>query len=108
MISKTRRLELTDREPLPKLACSSKLNESIKFYYVAPKEILSERECDLTSLNALVYSTAKAITAQVGVKVNRKKNYQVNKPPKWKAKIQKEIDLLRAEISILNEVSKKH
>ena len=38
--------------------------------------------------------------------VNRKKYYQVNKPPKWKVKIQKEIDLLRAEMSIFNEVSK--
>ena len=104
--SRTSHLELSDREPLPKLACGSKLNESIKIYNVALKEILSERDCDLTSLNALVYSTAKAITAQVGVKVNRKKNYQVNKPPKWKVKIQKEIDLLRAGISILNEVSK--
>ena len=104
--SRTSHLDLSDREPLPKLACGSKLNESIKIYNVALKEILSERECDLTSLNALVYSTAKAITAQVGVKVNRKKNYQVNKPPKWKVKIQKEIDLLRADISFLNEVSK--
>ena len=104
--SRTSHLELSDREPLPKLACGSKLNESIKVYNVALKEILSERECDLTSLNALVYSTAKATTAKVGVKVNMKKNYQVNKPPKWKVKIQKEIDLLRAEISILNEVSK--
>ena len=104
--SRTSHLELSDRESLRKFACGSNLNDSIKVCNVSLKKILSERECDLTSLYALVYSTAKAITAQVGVKVNRKKNYQVNKPPKWTVKIQKEIDLLWAEISILNEVSK--
>ena len=98
--SRTSHLELSDREPLPKLACGVKLNESIKVYNVSLKEILSERECDLTSINAFVHSTAKAITTQVRVKVNRKKNYQVNKPPKWKVKILKEIGLLQAEISI--------
>ena len=65
--SRTSHLELSDRESLRKFACGSNLNDSIKVCNVSLKKILSERECDLTSLYALVYSTAKAITAQVGV-----------------------------------------
>ena len=43
---------------------------------------------------------------QMGVKSKKKKSKHINKPPKWKVKIQKEIDALRAELSILDEISK--
>ena len=42
----------------------------------------------------------------MGVKTKKKKSKHTNKPPKWKVKIQKEIDALRAELSILVEISK--
>ena len=42
----------------------------------------------------------------MGVKTKKKKTKHNNKPPKWKVKIQKENDALRAELSILDEISK--
>ena len=42
----------------------------------------------------------------MGVKTKKKKSKYTNKPPKWKVKIQKEIDALRAELSILDGISK--
>ena len=42
----------------------------------------------------------------MGVKTKKEKSKHTNKPPKWKVKIQKEIDALRAEFSILDEISK--
>ena len=72
---------------------------------LALKDILAEREYDLTALNKVIYSTAKAVTTQVGVKMNRKRATHVNKLPKWKVKMQKVIEVIRAEILILNEIS---
>ena len=40
------------------------------------------------------------------VKTKKKKSKHADKPSKWKVKIQKEIDALQAELSILDEISK--
>ena len=42
----------------------------------------------------------------MGVKTKKKKSKHTNKPPKRKVKIQKEIDALLVELSILDEISK--
>ena len=99
---------LSDRENLPKLPFNSKTNKKVKIYNAALKRILDDYPAfDLLSLNDLTYATAKAATTNIGVKIkkgNRSKHH--NQPPKWKRKLQKEIDSLRAEISILDEISK--
>ncbi|XP_042889217.1 uncharacterized protein LOC122264411 [Penaeus japonicus] len=98
--------EMTTRENLPKITLNSKANEMIKLYNVALKEVIKHIGKDLNTINNLFYSTAKVITSELGVKVKKKRQYNTNKPPKWKVKLQKEIDSLRAEISILDEMLK--
>ena len=95
-----------ERDPLPKITNSAKLNLKIKLYNVALKKILTNKECGLSNLNAIIYATGKAISNQMGVKTKKKKNKHTNKHPKWKVKIQKEIDALQGELSILDEISK--
>ena len=42
----------------------------------------------------------------MGVKTKNKKSKHTNKSPKWKVKIQMEIDALLAELPILDKISK--
>ena len=61
----------------------------------------------MCTVNILIYATAKAATENIGLKVKKQsKPKHHNKPPKWKQKLQKEIESLRAELSILDEISK--
>ena len=104
--SRTEHQQFSERDPLPKIANSAKLNLKIKLYNVALKKILVNKECDLSNLNAIIYATGKAISNQMSVKTKKKKSKHTNKPPKRKVKIQQEIDALRAELSIIDEISK--
>ena len=104
--SRTEHLDFSERDPLPKITNSAKHNLKIKLCNVALHKILTEKECDLSNLNAVIYTTGKAISNQMVVKTKKKKSKHTNKPPKWKVKIQKEIDALRAELPILDEISK--
>ena len=100
--SRTEHQDFSERDPLPKITNSAKLNLKIKLYNVSLKKILTIKECDLSNLNAITYATGKAIANQMGVKTKK----HTNKLPKWKVKIQKKIDALRAELPILDEISK--
>ena len=51
--------DFTERDPLPKITNSAKLNPKIKLYNVALKKILTNKECDLSNLNATIYATGK-------------------------------------------------
>ena len=89
--SRTEHQDFSERGPLPRITNSAKLNLKIKFYNVALKKILTNKECDLSNL---IYATGKAISNQMGVKTKKKKSKHTNKPQKWKVKMQKEIDAL--------------
>ena len=96
-----------DRENLPKLLFNHKTNTRVQIFDYALKRIIEQAEFDFSSFNDLLYATAKAASVSLGVKTRKKsKRSYVNKAPKWKRKLQSEIDSLRAEISILDELSR--
>ena len=80
--SRTEHQDFPERDPLPKITNSAKLNLKIKLYSVALKKILTNKECDLSNLNAIIYATRKVISNQMGVKTKKKKSKRTNKPPK--------------------------
>ena len=49
--SRTEHQHFSERDPLPKITNSAKLNLKIKLYKVALKKILTNKECDLSNLN---------------------------------------------------------
>ena len=69
--SRTEHQDFSERDLLPKVANSAKLNLKIKLYNVALKKILKNKECDLSNLNAIIYATGKAISNQMGVKTKK-------------------------------------
>lgn len=105
-LSKTKYTAMSERETLPKLSTNNKTRTTITLYNVALRSIVAYTDKDITSLNNLLYATARAVTLHTGIKIKTKKKSHINKQPKWKANLQKEIDSLRAEISILDELSK--
>ncbi|XP_063588611.1 uncharacterized protein LOC134765758 [Penaeus indicus] len=104
--SRTEHQEYSERDSLPKITQSSKLRQTIKIYNVALKDVLDNQELDLSTLNIYIYAAGKAISNTMGNKLKKKTKKHVNKAPKWKIRLQKEIDALRAELSILDEISK--
>ena len=68
------------------------------------ESIVREMTVGMNEYNELVYATAKVVTELCSPKKKRKVNAR-NKPS-WKQKIQKEIEHLRRELSILSELEK--
>ena len=69
--------------------------------------ICSKLNPDLTCLNELLYSTGKVLQEKCGVKFQKKKrNICGTNKPKWQLKIEKEIETLRREIFLCEELQK--
>ena len=85
--SRTEHQDFSERDLLPKITNSAKLNLKIKLYNVTLKKVLTNKECDLSNLNAIIYATGEAISNQMGVKTKKKKSKHTNKSPKWKVQM---------------------
>ena len=98
---------INDRESLLKVRRISKYRTIIDVGNEALKQLCNEMDPNLTKLNELIYATGKVLQKRCGVKHKRKQN-SVRKPnkPKWQVKIDKEIENLRKEISLLEELQK--
>ena len=93
-----------ERENLVKV-CIKKSNEKIiKMANYVIEEICSGVDLDLTDLNIIIYATAKTIEARLGIRPKKKRKHHVHKKPRWQMKIDKEIEDMRCEISILTEI----
>jgi len=65
-------------------------------------ELCNEIELDLTDLN----TATKTLETRLGIKTKKKKKSNSHKNPRWKVKIEKEIESMRSEISILTEMGR--
>ena len=96
---------INDRESLLKVRHTNKYRIIIDVGNEALKQLCNEMDPNLTKLNELIYATGQVVQKRCGVKHKRKQN-SVRKPnkPKWQVKIDKEIENLRKEISLLVEL----
>ena len=97
----------SDRESLLKVHRTSKYRTIIDVGNEALKQLCNKMDTNLTELNELIYATGKVLQNRCGIKHKRKQN-SVHKPnkPKWQVTIDKEIENLRKEISLLEELQK--
>ena len=110
-------LPLDERDTLSKININNKNKQIIEKSNKALENILPKvqqnAECEFTEINHLIYSAALITTAKCGVKI-RKRNLNTNahKNPAWIEKINKEIKMIRADISFLTQYkenkSEKH
>jgi len=104
--AKIKNIEMKDRQSLVKIRNNKQALKQIKIANYAMKEILEEFEPDLTEMNQLIYATAYVVSSQTNNFKDKKSKPNNCKKPKWREKIEREIDHFRGEISILEELSK--
>ena len=93
---------MKERKKLSKLKNDKKLKNVVKTLYKKIEETLTDK-MDLTIINQMQYTTALLITNKIippKPATNRKPRGQ---PPAWQQRLQKQIDQLRGDISIITE-----
>ena len=99
--------EMTERPLLPKIKKDRRARDAIDTANKAIKEIKEgiDGPLTITGINQIVYATASIITEQIGLKPRQHSRIgKKQKEPPWKAKIKKEIQKKRSDISILTEI----
>ena len=105
--SKVQQTELRDRQVLLKIRNSRKYRAMFDVANKALQIICNELNPDLTCLNELLYSAGKILQEKCGMKLQKKRrNTRGTNKPKWQLKIEKEIETLRREISLCEELQK--
>ena len=85
----------------------NKFKDTLQIGNTALKHTCKLTTPDLTELNQLIYATAKVLQSKCGIRCKKKKpRLTPHKKPRWKLKIEKEIETMRSEISILEELQK--
>ena len=74
---------------------------------IGTKEILRECEETLENIKEVIYAGAYVVTEKLNRKPKKYRNRRTNKKSRWKEKIEKEINELRGEVSILDELISK-
>ena len=99
--------EMTERPLLPKIKKDRRAHDAIDTANKAIKEIKEgiDGPLTITDINQIVYATASVITEQIGLKPRQHSRIgKKQKEPAWKAKIKKEIQKKRRDLSILTEI----
>ena len=102
----TKYTHMCNREQLPKIQINKRTQECVAIYNSALALILQETDKDITTLNNLIYATALAATNSMGVSISKINRTNPRSIPKWKARMNKEVESLRGELSILTELEK--
>ena len=63
----------------------------------------------MNDVNTMLYACARTVESKIGVKPKKKRKLDKNKKSKRKSNIEKEIELMRGEMSIINKIERnKH
>ena len=60
----------------------------------------------MNDVNTMLYARAKTVESKLGFKPKNKRKPDKNKKPKWKTNIEKKIENMRGEMSILSEIER--
>ena len=106
-LSKVQHTNMAEREPLLKIRSKYKFKGSFDLANTALELLCNELNPDLTCLNELIYTTGKDLQEKCGITIKRrsKGSRGINKS-KWQLKLEKEIELFRKELSLLDEIQK--
>ena len=97
-------MRVEEREKLCKIRSDKRARILINRTKIATKEILPECEETLENINEVIYAGAYVVTEKLIGKPKKYTNRRTNKKTCWKEKIEKEINELRGEVSILDEL----
>ena len=100
--------KMKERVDLTKIKVKRTQQKYISFANQVIEEISSSSEMSINEINTVLYSCAKTVETNIGVKPKQKRKVTKHKKPKWKVNIEKEVEMLRGEISILSEIERKN
>ena len=60
----------------------------------------------MNDVNTMLYARAKTVESKLRFKPKKKRKPDKNKKPKWKTNIEKKIENMRGEMSILSEIER--
>ena len=103
-IIQLKNLDIEDRQKLCKIRSAKKAQKLIDKAKKAVKEILNECEETLVTTKEVIYAGAYVITEKINGKPKNYNNRRKHKQPLWKTKIVKEINEIRGEVAILDEL----
>ena len=78
----------------------------MNFENLAIQKFCDDIELDMNDVNTMLYACAKTVESKLGVKPKKKRKPDKNKKPKWKNNIEKEIETMRGEMSILSKIER--
>ena len=106
-LSKVQHTNIAERAPLLKIRSKRKFKSAFDLANTALELLCNELNPDLTCLNELMYTTGKVLQEKCGITIKRrsKGSRGINKS-KWQLKLEKEIELFRKELSLLDEIQK--
>ena len=102
---KVQNVEISERNPSPKIRNTNENQSTISKINVVVKTIIDEQEPDLTSLNHLIYASDVISTELCNVKIKAPKR-NVPKKLAWQERIQKQINTLCSDLETLKNVRK--
>ena len=105
-IEKTEATSMSERENLAKVKVKKSREKYLNFANLAIQEFCDDIELDMNDVNTMLYACAKTVESKLGVKPKKKRKPDKNKKPKWKINIEKEIETMRGEMSILSEIER--
>ena len=108
----TKDIPFDQRDTLPKVNTNNKNKNTIekcnKAVEILLPRVKQNAECEFSEINNLIYSAALVSTTKCGIKVRKRNlNTNVRKNPAWIEKINKEIKMMRADISFLKIYNEK-
>ena len=103
-LSVVRHTEIKEREPIRKIQNYKKNKRMTNLSSYIFEGTVREMTVEKNEYNKLVYATAKVVPDLCSLK--RKKKVNARKKPSWKQKMEKEIEHLGGELSILSELER--
>ena len=97
---------IEDRETLSKIQTDKTGKKLIERAKIAVKEIINEFEKTLETINEIIYTAASVITEKLNYKSKHNISKRIHKQPHWKSKIKQEMNAIRGEVSIIQEIQK--
>ena len=98
-------MEIGDRAKLPNINKDRKAKELLKIANEALSKIKQAYQLGITEINELIYATATGVTEMKGVNVKRQRKPN-RRQPAWKERIEKEINSMRGDLSMLTELTR--
>ena len=97
---------MSEREILRKVRIKTPQEKYLNFANSAIQEFCDDIKLNMNDVNTMLYACAKAVKSKLGVKPKKKRKPDINQKPKWNINIEKEIETMAGEMSILSEIER--